>query len=74
MVWAMDQVDQSSSDDLGINVNVIPDQQYRANQMATDQVADVTCRSAPRGSKCPKGFNEVTETSGLYGQLSTSEK
>ena len=48
MVWAMDQVDQSSSDDLGINGNVTPDQKYSANQ--------------------------VTVTSGLHSQLSTSEK
>ena len=39
MVWAMDQVDQSSSNDLGINGNITPDQQGDANQMASDQVA-----------------------------------
>jgi len=74
MVWAMDQVDQSSSNDLGINGNVTPDQRGNANQMARDQLAGITCRSALCGSKCPKGSSQVTETNGQPGQLSTSEK
>lgn len=74
MVWAMDQVDQKSSNDLGVNGNVTPDQQGNANQMASDQLAGTTCRSAPCGSKCPKGSSQVTESNGQPGQLSTSEK
>ena len=74
MVWAMDQMDKSNFDDLGINGKVTLDQQYSANQMANDQVAGITCHSAPRGPKCPKGSYSVMETSGLHGQLSTSEK
>lgn len=74
MVWAMDQVDQSSSNDLGINGNITPDQQGDANQMASDQLAGITCRSAPCGSKCPQGSSQVAETNGQPGQLSTSEK
>ncbi|KAL8836526.1 MAG: hypothetical protein Q9170_002881 [Blastenia crenularia] len=74
MVWAMDQVDQSNSNDLGVNGNVTPDQQSNANQMSGDQLAGITCRSAPCGSKCPKGSSQVTESNAQPGQLSTSEK
>ena len=74
MVWAMDQVDQSNSNNLSVNKNVTPNQQSTANQMSADQLAGITCRSAPCGSKCPKGSSQVTETNGQPGQLSTSEK
>ena len=74
MVWAMDQVDQTGNNDLGLNSNVTPDQQSDANQKSADQLAGVTCRSAPCGSSCPEGSSQVTETNGQPGQLSTSAK
>ena len=74
LVWAMDQVDQAGSNDLGLNNNVTPDQQSDADQKSADQLAGIICRSASCGSDCPQGSSQVTETNGQPGQLSTSER
>ncbi|KAG6986626.1 hypothetical protein G7Y79_00075g098980 [Physcia stellaris] len=64
LVWAMDQVDQAGSNDLGLNNNVTPDQQSDADQKSADQLAGIICRSASCGSDCPQGSSQVTETNG----------
>jgi chitinase len=74
MVWAMDQVDQTTSNGLGPDANISSDQQSTAEKMSADQQAGVTCRTTACGSKCPTGSNEVTETNGQPGQLSTSSR
>ncbi|KAI4172482.1 MAG: hypothetical protein LQ343_003572 [Gyalolechia ehrenbergii] len=74
MVWAMDQVDQTGNDDLGLTSDVTADQQDDAKQMSADQLAGITCRTSACGSDCPSGSSKVTETNGQPGQLSTSER
>ena len=74
MIWAMNQVDQTGSNDLDLNSNVTPDQQSDANQMSADQLANVTCRSALCEFNCPQGSSQVTKINGQSGQLSTSAK
>lgn len=70
----MDQVDQSGTDDLGLNKDVTTDQQSSAQQMSADQLAGVTCRTTACGAGCPRLTSKVTETNGQPGQLSTSDR
>lgn len=74
MVWAMDQVDQSASNSLGQAAGVTPSQQDDAKQLSADQQAGLTCRYADCGKSCPSGSNEVAESNGQPGQLSTSSR
>lgn len=74
MVWAMDQVDQSTSNGLGQAAGVTLSQQDDAKQAAADQQASVTCRYGNCGAKCPKGQSEATESNGQPGSLSTSDR
>lgn len=74
MVWAMDQVDQKTSNHLGQAAGVTLSQQSDANQAASDLSAKTTCRYTDCGQSCPSGSSEVTESNGQPGQLSTSSK
>lgn len=74
MVWAMDQVDQSASNGLGQAAGVTISQQADANQLSANQQAGLTCRYTDCGESCPSGSNEVAESNGQPGQLSTSTR
>jgi chitinase len=74
MVWAMDQADQSASNGLSPDGDVTSDQQNDAQQMSDDQQAKISCRVTDCGDKCPSGTNEVAQTNGQPGQLSTSDR
>jgi len=74
MVWAMDQVDQGSTMQVGNTAGVTPSQQSTANQMSADQQAGVTCYTADCGQSCRPGTNAVTQMNGQPGQLSTSSR
>lgn len=74
MVWAMDQADQTANNGLSPDGDVSKDDQDNAQQMSADQQAKLTCRTTDCGEKCPKGTNEVAETNGQPGQLSTSAR
>ena len=79
MVWAMDQVDQKASNGFGgapaaAGAHVTPDQQASANQASADQKAKSTCYNENCGVPCKAGTNEVAQTNGQPGQLSTKDR
>jgi hypothetical protein len=69
MVWAMDQKDQTSSNNLASGVT--KDQQNSAKQASADQAAKLTCYTTDCNAKCKKGTNQVAQMNGQPGQLST---
>lgn len=73
MVWAMDQVDQKTVNNLGQAAGVTLKQQQDAQQASADQQAKTTCRYGDCGASCPSGSTEVTESRGQPGQLSTTK-
>ncbi|KAI0888397.1 glycosyl hydrolases family 18-domain-containing protein [Annulohypoxylon maeteangense] len=70
MVWAIDQKDQSSSNNLVSGVT--KDQQNNAKQSSADQAGKLSCYTTDCNAKCKKGTNQVTQMNGQPGQLSTS--
>ncbi|KAI2464656.1 glycosyl hydrolases family 18-domain-containing protein [Annulohypoxylon bovei var. microspora] len=70
MVWAIDQKDQTSSNNLVSGVT--QDQQNSAKQSSADQAAKISCYTTDCNAKCKKGTNQVTQMNGQPGQLSTS--
>lgn len=69
MVWAIDQKDQSSSNNL--NSGVTQDQQNSAKQSSADQAARLTCYTTDCNANCKTGTNQVAQMNGQPGQLST---
>lgn len=69
MVWAIDQKDQSASNNLESSVS--KDQQDSADQASADQAAKLTCYTTDCNKDCKKGTNKVTQMNGQPGQLST---
>ncbi|KAI9730799.1 MAG: hypothetical protein M1818_008079 [Claussenomyces sp. TS43310] len=59
MVWAIDQKDQSSSNNLASGVT--QDQQNSAKQSSADQAAKLTCYTTDCNIKCKKGTNQVAQ-------------
>ncbi|KFZ22959.1 hypothetical protein V502_02560 [Pseudogymnoascus sp. VKM F-4520 (FW-2644)] len=70
MVWAIDQKDQSSSNNLASGVT--QDQQNSAKQSSADQAAKLTCYTTDCNADCKRGTNQVAQMNGQPGQLSTS--
>ena len=71
MVWAIDQMDQTTSNGLGFAPDVTADQQNNAKQMSADQAAKLSCYTTDCNAKCKKGTNQVAQMNGQPGQLST---
>lgn len=71
MVWAMDQKDQTQSNELVSTPSVTPDQQTNAQQMSNDQAASLSCYTTECNLKCKPGTNKVAEVFGQPGQIST---
>jgi hypothetical protein len=69
MVWAIDQKDQSASNNVASGVS--KDQQDSANQASADQAAKLSCYTTDCDASCKKGTNQVTQMNGQPGQLST---
>lgn len=69
MVWAIDQKDQSSANNLVSGVT--EDQQSNAKQSAADQAAKLTCYTTDCNAECKTGTNQVAQMNGQPGQLST---
>lgn len=74
MVWAVDQVDQGASNGLGQAAGVTVSQQGDASQLSANQKAGLICRYNDCGESCPSGSNEVAQSNGQPGQLSTSSR
>jgi len=69
MVLAIDQKDQSSSNNLASGVT--QDQQNSAKQSSADQAAKLTCYTTDCNTECKRGTNQVAQMNGQPGQLST---
>ncbi|KAI1203503.1 hypothetical protein F5X97DRAFT_330179 [Nemania serpens] len=72
MVWAIDQKDQSSANNLVSGVT--EDQQSNAKQSAADQAAKLTCYTTDCNAECKTGTNQVAQMNGQPGQLSTNDR
>ncbi|KAI8946203.1 hypothetical protein F4801DRAFT_593529 [Xylaria longipes] len=72
MVWAIDQKDQSSANNLVSGVT--KDQQSNAKQSAADQAAKLTCYTTDCNAECKTGTNQVAQMNGQPSQLSTNRQ
>ncbi len=69
MVWAIDQKDQSSANNLVSGVS--DDQQNNAKQSSADQAAKLSCYTTDCDAECKMGTNQVAQMNGQPGKLST---
>lgn len=74
MVWAMDQMDQTKPNGMGVAPGVTPAQQSDANQASADQLAQSVCYTSDCGAGCKSGTSEVAQMNGQPGQVSTKER
>jgi len=74
MVWAMDQMDQTQSNGLGIAPGVTVAQQSSADQASADQLAQTVCYTSDCGAGCKSGTTEVSQMNGQPGSVSTTER
>ncbi|TGJ83730.1 hypothetical protein E0Z10_g5022 [Xylaria hypoxylon] len=71
MVWAIDQKDQSSANNLVSGVS--DDQQNNAKQASNDQAARLSCYTTDCNADCKTGTNQVAQMNGQPGKLSTKQ-
>ena len=74
MVLAMDQMDQTQSNGLGIAPGVTVAQQSSADQASADQLAQTVCYTSDCGAGCKSGTTEVSQMNGQPGSVSTTER
>ncbi|KAI0904346.1 hypothetical protein F4823DRAFT_634502 [Ustulina deusta] len=72
MVWAIDQKDQSSANNLVSGVS--DDQQNNAKQSSADQAAKLSCYTTDCDAECKMGTNQVAQMNGQPGKLSTKDR
>ncbi|KAI1734037.1 glycosyl hydrolases family 18-domain-containing protein [Xylaria scruposa] len=72
MVWAIDQKDQSSANNLVSGVS--DDQQNNAKQSSADQAAKLSCYTTDCDTDCKMGTNKVAQMNGQPGKLSTKDR